>query len=88
MNRFSEKSKHPFQFFTSLKLKELAEKYQVSPAQVALNWTINAHGDAVVAIPGATKLSHAQDNAGAMTFQLTPEEIEKLSGTAAIYGGS
>jgi len=70
-------------------LKTLAEKYQVSPAQIALNWTIHAHGNTVVAIPGATKLSHAKDNAGTMTFQLTPEEIEQLSrSTAAIHGSS
>ena len=60
-------------------LKELAGKYNASPAQVALNWLLYANGDTVVAIPGATKLAHAQDNAGAMKFQLTPEEIEKLS---------
>ncbi|MFH1297917.1 MAG: aldo/keto reductase [Bacteroidota bacterium] len=66
-------------------LKELATNYQVSPAQVALNWVLHAHGDTVVAIPGATKLSHAQDNAGAMRFQLTVEEIEKLSRISASY---
>ncbi len=62
-------------------MKELGEKYTVSAAQVALNWLLYANGDTVVAIPGATKLSHARDNAGAMTFQLSAEEIEKLSGT-------
>lgn len=66
-------------------LKELGVKYKVSAAQVALNWLLYAHGDTVVAIPGATKLSHAEDNAGTMTFQLTAEEIEKLSRAAALY---
>ena len=61
-------------------LKEMGSKYEVSPAQIALNWLLHANGDTVVAIPGATKLSHAEDNAGAMRFQLTEEEIEKLSG--------
>ncbi len=61
-------------------LKELAEKYHVSPAQVALNWTINVHGNTIVAIPGATKVTQAKENAGAMEFKLTHDEIEQLSG--------
>lgn len=60
-------------------LKELGAKHQVSPAQVALNWLICANGETVVAIPGATKLSHAEENAGAMRFQLTEEELDSLS---------
>lgn len=69
-------------------LKELAKTYRVSPAQIALNWLLHANGDIVVAIPGATKLSHAEDNTGAMTFHLTSGEIETLSRTAASYSGS
>lgn len=64
-------------------LKDLGPKYKVSAAQVALNWLLHANGDTVVAIPGATKLSHAEDNAGAMKFQLTEEEINKLSEISA-----
>ncbi|NQV02400.1 MAG: aldo/keto reductase [Bacteroidia bacterium] len=64
-------------------LKELGATYKVSPAQVALNWLLYAQGKTVVAIPGATKLSHAQDNAGAMKFKLTEEEIGQLSGISA-----
>ncbi|MBE0646184.1 MAG: aldo/keto reductase [Bacteroidales bacterium] len=66
-------------------LKELGAKYKVSPAQVSLNWLLYANGDTVVAIPGATKLSHAQDNAGAMRFQLTKEEIHSLSTLSEKY---
>lgn len=66
-------------------LKELGAKYTVSAAQVALNWLLYAHGETVVAIPGATKLSHAQDNAGAMKFRLTEEEIGRLSELSGIY---
>ncbi len=66
-------------------LKELGTKYKVSAAQVALNWLLYANGDTVVAIPGATKLSHAQDNAGAMRFQLTEEELRSLSALSEKY---
>jgi aryl-alcohol dehydrogenase-like predicted oxidoreductase len=59
-------------------LKELAEKYQVTPAQIALNWLIHFHGDVVVAIPGATKIKQAKDNAGSMHFKLTKDELDYL----------
>jgi aryl-alcohol dehydrogenase-like predicted oxidoreductase len=64
-------------------VKGLALKYQVTPSQIALNWLINYHGDVVVAIPGATKAKHAEENAGAMKFRLSPEDmglLQKVSG--------
>jgi aryl-alcohol dehydrogenase-like predicted oxidoreductase len=32
----------------------------------------------IVAIPGATKVSHAQENSGAMVFKLTKDELDYL----------
>jgi aryl-alcohol dehydrogenase-like predicted oxidoreductase len=60
-------------------MEEIAAKYNVTCAQVALNWVINVHGDTVVTIPGATKVSQAQEAAGAMTFKLSEDEIGRLS---------
>ena len=59
-------------------VQELAIKYGVTPSQIALNWLINFHGETVVAIPGATKESHAKENAGAMTFSLSAEDLSLL----------
>ena len=59
-------------------VKKLAEKYSVTPSQIALNWLIHYHGDTVVAIPGATKESHARENTGAMKFMLSQEDMEML----------
>ena len=59
-------------------VKELSEKYQVSPSQIALNWVINYHGDMVVAIPGATKESHIKQNVGSISFRLSDEDMKKL----------
>jgi len=59
-------------------VKELAEKYNVPPAQVALNWVIQFNGDTVVAIPGATKEAHVKENCGAMSFRLSDEDIARL----------
>lgn len=59
-------------------LEDLAQKYQVSVTQIALNWLIHAHGETVFAIPGASKVHHAQENVKAMRFTLKSEEIEMI----------
>ncbi len=59
-------------------IKKLATKYESTPSQIALNWLIQFHGDAVVAIPGATKAKHAEENAGAMKFKLSAEDMSLL----------
>ena len=60
-------------------MKEIAVKYNVTPSQVALNWLIHFNGDVVVTIPGATKVSQAQEAAGAMKFVLTFDELARLA---------
>ncbi|MFC5470146.1 aldo/keto reductase [Cohnella suwonensis] len=60
-------------------LDRIAKRYGASPTQVALNWIIHVHGDTVFAIPGASKLHHAQENVKAMTFRLSADEIGELS---------
>ena len=59
-------------------LKELSEKYQASPSQIALNWVINFCGDTVVAIPGATSKKQAEANTNAMRFTLMNDELGYL----------
>ncbi len=59
-------------------LKEIGERYQATPAQVALNWVIHSQGETVVTIPGATKVYQAQEAAGAMKFRLAEDEITRL----------
>jgi aryl-alcohol dehydrogenase-like predicted oxidoreductase len=60
-------------------LAEIAQTRGVLPGQVALNWLVNSQGETVVAIPGATKVSHAEESAGAMGFKLTEDEVAKLN---------
>lgn len=59
-------------------LEKIAGKYDATIAQVALNWLIYAHGDIVVTIPGVTNPRQAEDNAGAMKFKLSDDEIAQL----------
>jgi aryl-alcohol dehydrogenase-like predicted oxidoreductase len=68
-------------------LKEIALRYNTSPGQVALNWLIHFHGNTVVAIPGATKESHARENTGVLTFTLSREEMELLDRVSRLYRG-
>jgi len=59
-------------------LEEIAARHEATPGQVALNWLINFKGETVVAIPGASKLQQAEENAGAMKFRLSDEELSRL----------
>ncbi|NQX67414.1 aldo/keto reductase [Paenibacillus alba] len=60
-------------------LEELAHNYDASPTQIALNWMIHAHGDTVFAIPGASKMHHAEENVKAMQFTLSTDEIQQVN---------
>ena len=60
-------------------MEEIGTGNNATAAQVALNWLINAQGDTVVTIPGVTKVSQAEESAGAMRFKLTAEEISHLN---------
>ena len=58
-------------------LQQLGDKYQKTVVQVALNWLIAQEN--VIPIPGAKNARQAQENAGAMGWQLSPEDVEQLS---------
>jgi aryl-alcohol dehydrogenase-like predicted oxidoreductase len=66
-------------------VKELAVKYNATPAQIALNWVIHFHGNTVVAIPGATKEIHVKENTGAMSFLLSDEDMDRLDRVSAMF---
>jgi aryl-alcohol dehydrogenase-like predicted oxidoreductase len=57
-------------------LREYGEKYGKTPAQVALNWLICQPG--VMPIPGAKNAAQAEQNAGALGWQLNSEEVMRL----------
>jgi aryl-alcohol dehydrogenase-like predicted oxidoreductase len=57
-------------------LREIGSRYDQGPAQVALRWLIE--NPLVIPIPGAKNGSQAADNAKALAFQLTPDEVHAL----------
>ena len=58
------------------KLNELGDKYSKTPAQVALNWLICQPG--VIPIPGIKTAAQVDQNAGALGWELTVDEISEL----------
>lgn len=66
-------------------LENIADKYDATPAQIALNWLINFQGELVVAIPGASKVEQAEDNAGALKFTLSQAELTQLDELSKEY---
>lgn len=57
-------------------LREIGETHQRTPAQVALNWLI-AQGN-VIPIPGAKNAEQARQNAGALGWSLSSDEVTQL----------
>jgi aryl-alcohol dehydrogenase-like predicted oxidoreductase len=57
-------------------LREIGERYSKTPSQVALRWLME--NPLVLPIPGAKNGRQAANNAGALSFCLTPAEIEAL----------
>ncbi|AFZ03545.1 aldo/keto reductase [Calothrix sp. PCC 6303] len=57
-------------------LQQIGDKYGKSPAQVALNWLI-AQGN-VIPIAGAKTADQVRQNAGALGWQLSEDEVREL----------
>jgi aryl-alcohol dehydrogenase-like predicted oxidoreductase len=64
-------------------LREVGDQVGATPAQVALAWTVRFHGDVVVAIPGASKPTQAQSNAGALRVALSDAQLDRLDHASA-----
>jgi diketogulonate reductase-like aldo/keto reductase len=59
------------------KLRRLAKRLDVKPAQLALAWLIRQDG--IIAIPKASSQQHARENRGALDIQLGDEELAALN---------
>ncbi len=57
-------------------LGEIGPKYQKTPAQVALNWLMAQNN--VIPIPGAKNASQVRQNAGALGWSLSTEDVSQL----------
>jgi aryl-alcohol dehydrogenase-like predicted oxidoreductase len=50
---------------------------------VALSWLITRYGEAIVAIPGASRPQQASENAAAMDLLLSEKEVARLDDVSA-----
>jgi aryl-alcohol dehydrogenase-like predicted oxidoreductase len=79
--RFAPENRKANQALVDLLGKFAAQK-KASPAQVALAWLL-AQKPWVVPIPGTTKLHRLEENLGATSVELTPQELRDLESAAS-----
>src|SRR5208282_4105359 len=60
----------------------IARRKNATPAQVALAWLF-AQKPWIVPIPGTTRLSRLEENIGAASVELTPEDLQDIDATAS-----
>lgn len=60
-----------------IRLKRVAARHRVAPAQVALAWLL-ARSRVMLPIPGTQSVEHLEDNVGAAALKLTFEDLAEL----------
>jgi aryl-alcohol dehydrogenase-like predicted oxidoreductase len=63
-------------------LNDIAAKKKATPAQVALAWIL-AQEPWMVPIPGTTKLSRLEENLGALSVELTADDLREMDQASA-----
>jgi aryl-alcohol dehydrogenase-like predicted oxidoreductase len=74
--RFSPQARKANQAVVDL-LGKLAEQKKATPAQIALAWLL-AQKPWIVPIPGTTKPARLEENIGAVSVKLTPEDLREI----------
>jgi aryl-alcohol dehydrogenase-like predicted oxidoreductase len=64
------------------RVNEIASKKGCTPSQLSLAW-VHHQGNDVVPIPGTTKIENLEQNIGALSVKLTPEEMAELESIAS-----
>jgi len=63
-------------------LGRIAKRKNATPAQIALAWLLEQK-PWIVPIPGTTKLNRLEENIGAVSIQLTPEDLREIDAATA-----
>ncbi|KAK3414628.1 hypothetical protein EUGRSUZ_H00485 [Eucalyptus grandis] len=64
------------------RVNEIAQRKGCTPSQLALAW-VHHQGDDICPIPGTTKIENFNQNIGALSVKLTPEEMAELESIAS-----
>lgn len=79
--RFSPEARKANQALIEL-ISIIAKSKSATPAQIALAWLL-AQKPWIVPIPGTTKLSRLEENIGAVSIELTPEDLQEINNAAS-----
>jgi aryl-alcohol dehydrogenase-like predicted oxidoreductase len=79
--RFNEENRKANQTLVDL-IGTLAQQKNSTPAQIALAWIL-AQKPWIVPIPGTTKLHRLEENLGATSVELTPDDLRHLDGATS-----
>lgn len=63
-------------------MERLGKRKQATPAQIALAWLL-AQKPWIVPIPGTTKLNRLAENIGAVSVELTADDLREIESAAA-----
>jgi aryl-alcohol dehydrogenase-like predicted oxidoreductase len=74
--RFSEENARKNELLVEI-VKDVAQRYDATPAQVALAWVL-LQGHDVVPIPGTKRVAYLEDNVGALSLHLTDDDRREL----------
>jgi len=79
--RFTPEARKANQALVDL-LSKVAERKKATPAQIALAWLL-AQKPWIVPIPGTTKLHRLEENLGAASVELTPDDLRDINSTSS-----
>jgi aryl-alcohol dehydrogenase-like predicted oxidoreductase len=79
--RFTPEARKANQALVDL-LGKIAERKKATPAQIALAWLL-AQKPWIVPIPGTTKLHRLEENIGAASIELTPDDLREIDSAAS-----
>jgi aryl-alcohol dehydrogenase-like predicted oxidoreductase len=79
--RFSPEARKANQALVDL-LRGIGERKKATPAQIALAWLL-AQKPWIAPIPGTTKLARLEENTGAVSVELTPDDLREIENIAS-----
>src|SRR5688572_12418865 len=79
--RFTPEARKANQTLVDL-LRQIADRRNATPAQIALAWLL-AQKPWIVPIPGTTKLHRLEENIGAVSIELTQEDLSEIESAAS-----
>jgi diketogulonate reductase-like aldo/keto reductase len=64
-------------------LEPIASRHGAAISQIALAWLL-ARSPAIMPVPGTTSIAHVRENLDAQDIELSPEDIQSMSGYSSL----